>query len=82
MENIAYKSFSAFDGIIIHGIEYGAAFSFEDKIVFSYQVNGETVGRVHKCIIYNNASGNYFRFHGRREYLRDYLRFLTFPPGF
>ena len=76
MENIAYKSFSAFDGIIIHGIEYGAGFSFEDKIVFSYQVNGETVGRVHKCTIYNNASGAaYFRFRGRREYLRDYLRF-------
>ena len=70
MENIAYKSFSAFDGIIIHGIAY----DIEDKIVFSYQVNGETVGRVHKCKIYNNASGNYFRFRGRREYLRDYLR--------
>ena len=75
MENIAYKSFSAFDGIVIHGIEYGAGFSFEDKIVFSYQVNGETVGRVHKCKIYNNASGNYFRFRGRREYLRDYMKF-------
>lgn len=76
MENIAYKSFSAFDGIVIHGIEYGAGFSFEDKIIFSYQVNGETVGRVHKCTIYNNASGAaYFRFRGRREYLRDYMKF-------
>ena len=76
VENIAYKAFSAFDGIIIHGIEYGAGFSFEDKIVFSYQVNGKTVGRIHKCTIYNNASGAaYFRFRGRREYLRDYLRF-------
>ena len=72
MENIAYKAFSAFDGIIIHGIEYG----IEDKIVFSYQVNGETVGRIHKCTIYNNASGAaYFRFRGRREYLRDYMKF-------
>ena len=76
MENIAYKAFSAFDGIIIHGIEYGAGFSFKDKIVFSYQVNGETVGRVHKCTIYNNTSGSaYFRFRGRREYLRDYMKF-------
>ena len=76
MENMAYKSFSAFDGIVIHGIEYGAGFSFEDKIVFSYQVNGETVGRIHKCTIYNNASGAaYFRFRGRREYLRDYMKF-------
>ena len=76
MENIAYKSFSAFDGIIIHDIEYGTGFSFEDKIVFSYQVNGKTVGRIHKCTIYNNASGAaYFRFRGRREYLRDYLKF-------
>ena len=72
MENIACKSFSAFDGIIVHGIAYG----IEDKIIFSYQVNGETVGRVHKCTIYNNASGSaYFRFRGRREYLRDYLKF-------
>ena len=72
MENIAYKAFSAFDGIIIHGIEYG----IKDRVVYSYQVNGETVGRVHKCIIYNNASGAaYFRFRGRREYLRDYMRF-------
>ena len=71
MENIACKSFSAFDGIIVHGIAYG----IEDKIIFSYQVNGETVGRVHKCTIYNNASGSaYFRFRGRREYLRDYLK--------
>ena len=76
MENIAYKSFSAFDGIMVHGIEYGAGFSFEDKIIFSYQVNGETVGRVHKCKIYSNASGEtYFHFCGRREYLKDYLRF-------
>ena len=76
MENIAYKAFSAFDGIVIHGFEYGAGFSFEDKIIFSYQVNGETVGRVHKCTIYSNASGAaYFRFRGRREYLRDYMRF-------
>ena len=71
MENIAYKSFSAFDGIIIHGVEY----DIEDKIVFSYQVDGKTVGRVHKCTIYNNASGAaYFRFRGRREYLKDYMR--------
>ena len=71
MENIAYKSFSAFDGIIIHDIEYGV----EDRVVYSYQVNGETVGRVHKCTIYSNASGAaYFRFRGRREYLRDYLK--------
>ena len=76
MENIAYKAFSAFDGIMVHGIEYGTGFSFEDKIVFSYQVNGKTVGRIHKCTIYNNASGAaYFRFRGRREYLRDYLKF-------
>ena len=67
MENIAYKSFSAFDGIIIHGIEYGADFSFEDKIVFSYQVHGETVRRAHKCKIYNNASGNYSSLRGRRQ---------------
>ena len=71
MENIAYKSFSAFNGIIIHGIEYG----IKDRVVYSYQVNGETVGRVHKCTIYKNASGAaYFRFRGRREYLRDYLK--------
>ena len=72
MENIAYKSFSAFDGIIIHGVEYG----IEDKVVFSYQLDGETVGKIHKCKVYSNASGEtYFRFCGRREYLRDYLRY-------
>lgn len=76
MENIAYKAFSAFDGIIIHGIEYGFEYGIDDKIVFSYQIDGKTVGRVHKCTIYNNASGSaYFRFRGRREYLRDYKRF-------
>ena len=72
MKNIAYKAFSAFDGIVIHDIEYG----IEDRVVYSYQVNGETVGRIHKCTIYSNASGAaYFRFRGRREYLRDYMRF-------
>ena len=72
MENIAYKSFSAFDGIVIHGVEYG----IEDKVVFSYQLDGQTVGKIHKCKVYSNASGEtYFRFCGRREYLRDYLRF-------
>lgn len=72
MENIAYKSFSAFDGIVIHGVEYG----IEDKVVFSYQLDGKTVGKIHKCKVYSNASGEtYFRFCGRREYLRDYLRF-------
>lgn len=72
MENIAYKSFSAFDGIVIHGIEY----DIDDKIIFSYQIDGKIVGRIHKCRIYYNADGSaYFRFRGRREYLRDYLRF-------
>ena len=72
MENIAYKAFTAFNGIMIHGIEYG----IEDKIVFSYQCDGKTVGRVHKCKVYSNTSGeDYFRFMGRREYLRDYLKF-------
>ena len=72
MENNAYKAFSAFDGIIIHGVEYGT----EDKIVFSYQIDGKIVGRIHKCKIYYNADGPaYFRFCGRREYFRDYLRF-------
>ena len=71
MENIAYKDFSAFDGIVIHSIEYG----IDDKIIFSYQIDGKTVGRIHKCTICNNASGEfYFRFNGRREYLKDYLR--------
>ena len=72
MENIAYKAFTAFSGIMIHGVEYG----IEDKIIFSYQIDGKTVGKIHKCKIYSNASGEtYFRFRGRREYLRDYLRF-------
>ena len=72
METIAYKVFSAFDGIVIHGIEYG----IEDRVIYSYQIDGKTMGRVHKCTIYYNASGAaYFRFRGRREYLRDYLRF-------
>ena len=72
MENIAYKAFTAFSGIMIHGVEYG----IEDKIIFSYQCDGKTVGKIHKCKVYSNASGeNYFRFCGRREYLRDYLRF-------
>ena len=72
MKNIAYKSFSAFDGIVIHGVEYG----IDDKIIFSYQIDGKTVGKIHKCTIYTNASGEtYFRFCGRREYLKDYLRF-------
>ena len=72
MEVIASKAFSAFDGIVIHGFEYGVD---ADKVLFSYQVNGETVGRIHKCTIYSNASGAaYFRFRGRREYLRDYMR--------
>lgn len=71
MENIAYKTFSAFDGIVIHGIKYG----INDKIIFSYKIDGKTVGRIHKCTIYNSASGEfYFRFNGRREYLKDYLR--------
>lgn len=71
MENIAYKAFSAFDGIVIHGIKYG----INDKIIFSYQIDGKTVGRIHECTIYNSVSGEfYFRFNGRREYLKDYLR--------
>ena len=72
MENIAYKAFTAFSGIMIHGVEYG----IEDKIVFSYQLDGKTVGKIHKCKVYSNASGEtYFHFCGRREYLKDYLRF-------
>ena len=72
MENIAYKAFSAFDGIVVHGVEYG----IDDKVIFSYQYDGKTVGKIHKCTIYNNASGEpYFRFGGRREYLRDYMKF-------
>lgn len=71
MENIAYKAFSVFDRLVIHSIEYG----IDDKIIFSYQVDGKTVGRIHKCTIYSNASREfYFRFNGRREYLKDYLR--------
>ena len=72
MKNIAYKAFTAFDGIMIHGVEYG----IEDKIVFSYQCDGKTVGKIHKCKIYTNENGEtYFRFMGRREHLKDYLRF-------
>ena len=72
MENIAYKAFTAFDGIVVHGIEYG----IEDKIIFSYQHDGKIVGKIHKCKVYSNASGEtYFRFYGRREYLKDYLKF-------
>ena len=72
MEVIASKAFSAFDGIVIHGFEYGVN---ADKVIFSYQVNGETVGRVHKCTVYNGDNGHlYFRFRGRREYLVDYMQ--------
>ena len=72
MENIAYKAFTAFSGIMIHGVEYG----IEDKIIFSYQCDGKTVGKIHKCKVYTNGNGqDYFRFYGRREYLKDYLRF-------
>ena len=72
MKNIAYKAFTAFDGIVIHGIEY----DIDDKVIFSYQQDGQAVGKIHKCKIYTNENGEtYFRFCGRREYLRDYLRF-------
>ena len=72
MKNIAYKAFTAFSGIVIHGIEY----DIEDKIIFSYQCDGKTVGKIHKCKVYSNKNEEmYFRFMGRREYLRDYLRF-------
>ena len=72
MENIAYKPFTAFIGIVIHGFEYG----IDSKVIFSYQFDGQTVGKIHKCKIYSNANGSdYFLFCGRREYLRDYLRF-------
>ena len=72
MKNIAYKALTAFSGVMIHGVEYG----IEDKIIFSYWCDGKTVGKIHKCKIYSNASGgNYFRFRGRREYLKDYMRF-------
>ena len=36
METIAYKAFSAFDGIVIHSIEYG----IDDKIIYSHQIDG------------------------------------------
>ena len=72
MENIAYKSFNAFSGIVIHGFEYG----IDSKVIFSYQFDEKTVGKIHKCKIYSNENGqDYFLFCGRREYLRDYLRF-------
>ena len=72
MENIAYKAFTAFSGIVIHGVEYG----IEDKIIFSYQCDGKIVGKIHKCKVYSNESEElYFHFCGRREYLKDYLRF-------
>ena len=41
MENIAYKSFSAFSGIMIHGIEYG----IDDKIIFFLPVRWENSGQ-------------------------------------
>ena len=71
MKTIAYKAFTAFSGIAIHDIEY----SINNKIIYSYQVDGKQVGRLHKVTIYSTLKGDaYFLHNGRREFLKDYLK--------
>ena len=68
---IAAKAFSAFDGIAIHGIEYG----IEDYIIFSHECNGQRDGKPHRRKIYYSASDEpFFMYNRRREYLKDYIR--------
>lgn len=67
---VAAKAFTAFDGIAIHGIEYG----IEDHVIFSHECNGQQNGKPHRGKIYYNASGEpFFMYNRRREYLRDYI---------
>lgn len=68
---IAAKAFTAFDGIAIHGIEYG----IEDHVIFSHEYNGQRDGKPHRGKIYYNASGEpFFMYNRRREYFKDYIR--------
>ena len=68
---IAAKAFTAFDGIAIHGIEYG----IDGYVIFSHGYTGQLDGKPHRGKIYYNASGEpFFMYNRRREYLRDYVR--------
>ena len=68
---IAAKAFSVFDGIAIHGIEYG----IDDHVIFSHECDGQRDGKPHRGKIYYNASGEpFFIYNRRREYFKDYIR--------
>ena len=67
---IASKATSAFGGIAIYAVEYG----IDDAILVGDEVDGvRSVPRLSR-IRYNAKGDAYFMHHGRREYLRDYIR--------
>lgn len=71
MDIIGYKAFTAFCGIAIHSIEYGVD---ANKVIWTWQVNGQQEGKPHKSTIYNGDHMHlYFKAFGRREYLIDYM---------
>ena len=56
--------------IVIYAVEYG----IEDAILVG-DVYGDTRKTPHFVRLHYNAQGDaYFMHHGRREYLRDYVR--------
>lgn len=66
MNGIAYKSESAFSGIMI--------FAADDESVKASYVVGENKSKARKYKLYYSNKGEYFIMNRRRQYLNDFLR--------
>lgn len=71
---IASKQTSAFGGIAIYAVEYG----IDDAVLVGDEMDGvRSIPRFSR-LRYNMQGEAYFMHHGRREYLRDYMR-INYP---
>ena len=62
---------SAFDGYVVHGVEYG----IDDRVYITYQINNKILS-YHKLIIhYTKKNGSAFvRLHGKRLHMTEFYR--------
>ena len=71
---IASKATSASGGIAIYAVKYG----IDDAVLVGDELDGvKSVPRLSR-IRYNTQGDAFFMHHGRREYLRDYIR-VNYP---
>lgn len=68
---IAVKADSAFSGLCIHDIIY----DIDDKVLFSYQYDGqEKTRKTTSKIRYTAAGRAYFMGRGSRQYLDEFIK--------